>query len=543
MKIVSVEEMRALEAQSEAAGVPTAELMLRAGLAVAREVRRALGGAAGRRVLVLVGPGNNGGDGLVAARHLASWGAKIDGYLLAPRREDDPELIAALESGIRLQRSIEEGDAARRNSRDGGAGGGDPAGGGLEHDLRNADLVLDAVLGTGRSRPLGGLVKEAFDLVRRAKARRPALRTIALDIPSGLDADSGAVDPSVFPADQTLTLGFPKQGLYRGPAVTAAGQVTVLDIGIPAGYARDIVLELITRDTVQGLLPERPVDANKGTFGRVLVIAGSGNFIGAAILACRGAHRSGAGLVTLAAPAPLVTAVAGSLVETTYLPLPATQTGAIATMGAALVRDRVADYDAVAIGCGLGQEEETKAFVASVLFGGGQAPALRENLPVVLDADALNILAKTDRWWSRLRVQAVLTPHPGEMARLLRSTTKEVQRDRIAAARGAASTWGQTVVLKGAYTVIAAQGGLARVSPFAVPALASAGTGDVLTGVVAGLMAQGLEPYEAATVGVFLHGRAGQRFTQLHGDTGLVATDLLAHLPDMIREIRGPRGA
>lgn len=485
MKIVSVEEMRALEARSEQAGVSTAELMERAGLAVALEVRRLLEGVAGRRVVVLVGPGNNGGDGLVAARHLTAWGAEVT-----------------------LWRSSE---------------------GSLGPDIARAELILDAVLGTGRSRPLGGAIKEALDTVRAAKARRPALKTVALDIPTGLDADTGAVDPSTFPTGVTITLGFPKQGLYRGAGPAVAGRVITVDIGIPEEYTSDISLELMTPAMVRGQLPRRPLDANKGTFGKVLVIAGSGNFIGAAVLACRGALRAGAGLVTLAAPAPLIGMVAGSLIEPTYLPLPATASGAIAASGAQEVLPRLGEYDAVAIGCGLGQDGETARFLKEVLA--------TVRTPITLDADALNLLAGMGEWWRGLDVPAVLTPHPGEMARLVKASVKEVQGDRVQTARNAAKAWGQTVVLKGAHTAVAQPNGLTRLSPFAVPALATGGTGDVLTGIIAGLMAQGVGPFDAATAGVYLHGRAGERFTELHGGSGLIASDLPGLLPDVFQEL------
>jgi len=491
VKIVTVEEMRALEARCEEAGISTAELMERAGLAVAREVRTLLGGAAGRRILVLVGPGNNGGDGLVAAKHLTDWGANIS-----------------------VWRSVDEAPPA---------------------NIGSADLILDAILGTGRSRPLTGVIKETLDLVRDAKTRTPSLKTVALDIPTGLDANTGSVDPSVFPAEVTITLGFPKQGLYRGAGPHTAGQVIQVDIGIPNGYADGIALELITPAMVGPVLPRRPMDANKGTFGKVLVIAGSGNFIGAAVLACRGALRAGAGLVTLAAPARLVDMVAGSLVEPTYIPLPATSNGAIAASGAKQVLPRLGEFDAVAIGCGLGQDAETAAFVEAVLFGGGQAET---RPPIVIDADALNLLAGMGGWPARLKARAVLTPHPGEMARVLNSNIKAVQEDRVETSRKAARGWGQTVVLKGAHTVVAGADGLTRISPFAVPALATGGTGDVLTGIIAGLLAQGVEPFEAASAGVYLHGRAGERFTELHGESGLIASDLPGLLPDVFQELR-----
>jgi len=398
--------------------------------------------------------------------------------------------------------------------------------------LATADLVLDAVLGTGRSRPLAGLMKDVLDAVNTEKRRRPALRTVALDIPTGIDADTGALDPSAFQADLTVTLGYPKRGLFQSPGGEAAGEVRIVDIGIPAGIGEDLPLELITPGLVRTELPPRPRDANKGTFGRVLVVAGSGNFIGAAVLACRGALRSGAGLVTLAAPAPLVRAVSGTLLEPIYIPLPATEAGHIATAAVKELGPRLGEFSAIAVGCGMGLDPETAGFLEELLLSDFTIPA-----PLVLDADALNILAMVPGWWQRLRGRAVLTPHPGEMGRLSGRPVAEVQRDRVGAAQEGADQWQQTVVLKGSYTVIAG-GGCTRISPFAVPALATGGTGDVLTGVIAGLLAQGATPLAAASSGVYVHGEAGRRFTDARGDSGLAASDLPGLIPDVLRDMR-----
>lgn len=517
MKIVTVAEMRALERQAAERGISSAALMERAGVAVAREVRRSQHGVAGRNIAVLVGPGNNGGDGLVAARCLADWGARVSVHLLAPRSLDDANYAAVLQ---RDMQTAEAGDQEFMAF--------------LKESLARADIVLDAVLGTGRSRPLEGVFQAVLAAVGQAKAERPGLQLVALDLPSGLDADSGAVDPLCPSATETITLGFPKHGLFRFPGAARVGRLTVVDIGIPPELAEGISVELITASLVAGVLPPRPLHANKGSFGRVLVVAGSGNYIGAAMLACRGAQRAGAGLVTLAAPRTLVNTVAGSLAEATFLPLSETSTGAIAQGAVQELEEQLQRYDVLLMGCGLGQHPETQAFVADLLLGGLPVPSR-----VLLDADALNALAGIPSWWGRLGREVVLTPHPGEMARLLGSTVAQVQEERLALARKAAGEWGQVVILKGAFTVVAAPSGAARVSPFANPALASAGTGDVLAGITAGLMAQSPgATYDAATAGVFLHGLAGERFVRERGDAGLVASDLLAVLPEMLREVK-----
>lgn len=515
MKLVTVQEMRELERRATEQGISTAQLMQRAGEAVARAIRSEMQGAAGRRVVVLVGPGNNGGDGLVAGRRLAAWGSEVLLYLLNDR-SSEPLAAAAVDHGAQIALALQ--DTGR---------------GELRRALGRADVVLDAVLGTGRSRPLEGLARDALTEVRAARAARPAMRVVALDIPTGLDADSGALDPAALPADVTVTLGFPKPGLYRMPGAAVVGRVVVADIGIPTGLAGDITSDLVTRELAASLLPERPPQSNKGTFGRLLVVAGSGNYVGASMLACRAAVRVGAGLVTLAAPASLVSRVAGDLPEATYLPLTETASGGIAREAAAALAPELPRYDALLAGCGLGQHPETALFLEELLL---------QELPLppagVLDADALNILAGLPGWEKRLRVKAVLTPHPGEMARLLGLSAATVQEAREARAREAAAAWNQVVVLKGAFTVVAGPEGRMRISPFAVPALASAGTGDVLAGAIAGLMAQGVGPEEAAAAGVFLHAAAGRRWSEVHGDAGLAASDLPGLLPDVLRDVK-----
>ncbi len=516
MKLVTVGEMQELERRAEAAGVPTTQLMENAGLAFARSVRASLGGAADRHIVALIGSGNNGGDGLVAARHLADWGAAVTLFLTAPRRADDRNYRAVQD---RVLPVYELAQPAFFDV--------------LAETLASADAVLDAVLGTGRARPIASPLKDVLTTVRRAADRRKAMQIIALDLPTGLDADTGAADPATLNADRTVTLGYPKRGLTAFPGAGYTGALEVVDIGIPPGLDEAVPVDFLTLDDVRRWLPNRPAQANKGTFGRALVVAGSGNYIGAAVLACRGALRAGAGLVTLAAPQPLIRTVAGALAEATYLPLPATDTGDIARTAAAEVAAALPQYDALLVGCGLGLHPETRAFVEALLLDDLPLPER-----VVIDADALNTLAALPHWWQRLPTQAVLTPHPGELGRLLERSVAEVQADRIVTAQNAAHAWDKYIALKGAYTVIAAPDRKARVSPFANPALASAGTGDVLAGIIAGLLAQGATPYDAAAAGVFLHAAAGERWVRAHGDAGLAASDLPTLLPDVMRAIR-----
>jgi NAD(P)H-hydrate epimerase len=507
--------MRDLEQRAVEAGTPIDALMEQAGLAVAQEAWLTLGVVAGRRILVLVGPGNNGGDGLVAARHLAEWESDVTVYLLAPRPNNDPNYASVRELVVPVVVAADDPDFAS-----------------LQGALDKAEMVIDALLGTGRSRPIDGALAEVLRRLRAAAERTLPPKIIAVDLPTGVDADSGRADDLAVRADMTVTFGLAKVGLYALPGAQYAGRIQVVDIGLPRDAERAVPLDLLGTPWVRERLPKRPVSGNKGTFGRVLVVAGSMQYVGAARLAAEAAYRIGAGLVTIACPASVQPLLAPSIAEATWLPLP-DDAGALSAAAGAVIIDRLASYDVLLIGPGLGQGDGVRSVVASVLAA---APAsLRGG---VIDADALNALSAMDGatpWPASIHTPCVLTPHPGEMARLLGSTVAAVQDDRLNVATRAAAEWKQTVVLKGAHTVIAAPDGRAAISPHANPLLASAGTGDVLAGAIAGLLAQGLDPFDAAACGVFLHGLAAEELSDDLGDRGLLASDLLPALPRATR--------
>ena len=508
--------MRQIEEDCTRIGISVSVLMENAGRAVAEEVRKILGTIDQQRILILIGPGNNGGDGLVAARYLHDWGAKVSLYLFSQRPADDANFKLIQERGITCAEITQDENMGK-----------------LNEILLTTDTVIDALFGTGKSRSLRDTFLQALSTVGIAKKKRPGLRIIALDLPSGLDADTGAVDPACLYADYTITLGFPKPGLFNSPGKERVGKLTVVDIGIPSHLAKRAHSELLTSDWARSVLPRRPLEANKGTFGKVLVVAGSINYIGAAYLACSGAIRVGAGLVTLATPASLQPILASKLTEVTYLPLPESHRGIVSPGAAKLIHRQLNQYDVLLLGCGLGQSRPAIRFVGATL--------LREDvtlLPLVLDADALNTLAKIPNWWLQLPNEAILTPHPGEMARLVGVSVEEVQQDRQEMAKRVSLDWKKTVVLKGAYTVIANPEGQCRISPVANPGLASAGTGDVLSGAIAGLVAQGLSLFDAASLGVYLHAEAGEMVRAKLGDTGMIATDLLPALPQVIKQLK-----
>ena len=539
MKIVTTGQMREIEQKADAQGLTYAIMMENAGRAVGREMRERLG-VRDKRILVLVGPGNNGGDGLVAARHLHDDGAEVQLYLWKRKMRGDENFRLTQERDIPYLRSGDDVNLAK-----------------LRSFVAEADIVVDALLGTGVSRPIGGVLKDILNLLReRIGERRGAASTVvAIDVPTGLDCDGGAVDPATVAADLTVTLALPKRGFYLFPAADYLGQVVVSDIGIPPVLTAHLPLELADQDLVRDLLPPRPRDAHKGTFGKALIVAGSPNYTGAAYLASAAATRVGAGLVTLCLAQSLHPILASKLTEVTFLLLPH-DLGVLVPKAIKLLEERLPEYDALLVGPGLGSEDSTVEFVHRLLgikgdgagreigFLAGEGEELAEGEkakklpPLVIDADGLNALARAPRWWESLTAQAVLTPHPGEMSRLMGCSIDEVEADRIDMAQKAAEEWKQVVILKGAYSIIAGPDGRVAVSPFANPGLATAGTGDVLAGSIVGFLAQELSLYEAAIAGVYLHGAAGEMATAALGDAGTVAGDLLPLLPQVLKRLR-----
>ncbi len=517
MKVVTAEQMREIEARSEETGVSTDTLMENAGLAVARTARRIIGPLSGVPVLALIGPGNNGGDGLVTARHLRRWGASVTAYLCRERGIPDPKLVTAVAAGIKVVSASD-----------------DPHLSYLKATLESSHLVLDAILGTGRARPIEGVFKDILGALREARSRDPRLRLLSMDLPTGLNCDTGEVDPACVAADVTVSLGYPKRGHLAFPGADYTGALEIADIGTPSGLDSDVNLDLMGRDWAADVLPPRPRNSHKGTYGRAMVVAGSRNFLGAAYLAASAAARVGAGLVTIAIPESLVPSVASKAIEPTFLPLPESSRGVVSRHAAQIILDSLSGYSALLVGCGLGQAAETRQMVERLLLSDSALP------PGVVDADGLNTLAHVQDWWKLWPANAILTPHPGEMNRL---THERARSERFAIALESASQWRKTVILKGAYTIVAAPNGRAMVSPFSNPGLATAGTGDVLAGAIVGLLSQGAPLADAASLGVYIHGEAGERVRSALGDTGMLAGDLLPELPKVIADLRSRHAA
>lgn len=539
MKLVTVAEMQAIEREADASGLTYAQMMENAGRGLAEKVHAAYNSVRAGGVLGLVGSGNNGGDTLVALAILAGQGWKATAYLARPRPEDDPLIARLVAAGGTLV--------------PGEKGKGYPK---LASLVSEHAVLLDGVLGTGARLPLKVEVAGVLAAARQAvMGTDNPPHVVAVDCPSGVDCNSGEAAPECIPAELTVTMAAVKSGLLRFPAFNLVGNLEVVGIGpledLPAWQAvRRIVVD---GEMVRQSLPARLPDAHKGTFGTLVAVAGSVNYTGAALLAGEAAYRVGAGLVTLAVPAPLHAVLAGQIPEATWILLPS-ELGVIAEEAAQVLLDNLQRATALLIGPGFGLEDTTKHFINRLIdpvktsrkLGLGFAarepeeePQQRIPLPpLVFDADGLKLLSRLPDWHRRLQAPAVLTPHPGEMAILTGLSTAEIQSDRTGVAERFAAEWGQVVVLKGAITVVAAPDGQTALIPVATPALARAGTGDVLAGVIGGLLAQGMKPFQAASCGAWIHAQAGLKAAEAVGNTASVlAGDVLAAVVDVMNEV------
>ena len=508
MKIVNARQMQEIERAAVQAGVSLDSLMENAGRAIADALRDLLPTAGSGPALVLVGPGNNGGDGLVAARHLAARGISVTAYLFLARAAEDEKRDLAVEAGVEIVHASEDTDRSK-----------------LIAAAAGARVIIDAVLGTGRARPIEPPISDLFAVIREHSRSQ----IVAIDVPTGMATDTGHMDPNGLEAGEILVLGRPKIGLFLEPT---GALLRLLDIGLPGGLDARIMTELMTPASMAAIMPVRPPRSHKGTYGRALVIAGSESYVGAAYLASAAAGRSGAGLVTVALPDTVYPLVASRLSEATYIPLVEQGRNAIDSGFAAVqVTDAARMASGMLIGPGLGQSSSAVEFVRSVLLDRLEGPRL------VIDADGLNSLATVRDWPSRVRGPAILTPHPGEMARLRGSTVPDVERDRVHTAQSAAETWGHVVVLKGACTVVAHPDGRTAISPWVNPGMATGGTGDVLAGLIVGFLAQHMDPFEAASLGVYAHGLAGDIARNANGEAAMVAGDVLNSLPAALKRL------
>ncbi len=507
-------EMRDLDTRTiNDIGVPGIALMENAGAGAARALTRAYGPVRDKRVVIFCGPGNNGGDGLVIARHLHQQGCRPEVVLLAdPSRltgDAATNLAVVQHLPIPLHIALDEEEVGRTASL-----------------VNGAHCIVDALFGTGLTRPVAGRFAAAVEAINRA-----ALPVLAVDIASGLDSDTGQVLGVAVRAERTVTFGLPKPGHWLHPGREHTGRIETVDIGIPPEVVASarIATRLLNRDWVAAALPHRPPTAHKGTCGHMLVLAGSTGKTGAALLAARGGLRSGAGLVSLCVPADLAPIFETAVAEAMTIGVRACS-GNLDQNGIQEIEAALEGKRAAVLGPGTGTAAPTATLVRHLYT--------TLAIPMVVDADACTILGQDPGQIGKAGGPRILTPHPGEMSRLTALSTREIQADRLSVARDFAQRYGVVLLLKGASTVIAAPDGRVAVNPTGNPGMAAGGMGDVLSGIIGGLLAQGLSPWRAACCGAFLHGMAADDLARSHPQ-GYLAGEVADRLPRVVRSLMG----
>lgn len=517
MKVVLGSQMQAIDRIAiQEVGIPGIVLMENAGRAVVDILWRRFEHLLRHRVGIVVGKGNNGGDGMVIARHLINDGVEVDLFLLGKPEEFKGD--AAVNFNILDNMGVAPVSFANRQDFLAN-----------REELECSEIIIDSIFGTGLTKPVRGLYKDVIDYINELDRF-----VAAVDLPSGMCADRGRIGVNIR-ADLTVTFALPKLGSLIYPSAEDVGRLYIAPISIPdnALASLDIQINLLMPEYVSCPSLRRDASSHKGDFGHLLVIAGSRGLSGAAVMAARSAMRIGAGLVTLAVPESMNPIFEQQLIEVMTRPLPETEAGSLSVHAAETVLSSLDRYDAALIGPGLSTDEETQALVRELIP--------RMNLPLILDADGINALAESPEILHE-RAQTIdtamnpmlITPHPGEMARLMKKTVAEVQSNRIEATREITNEFGVYTVLKGARSIIAHPNGQIFINSTGNPGMASGGTGDVLAGILGGLIVQGHAPGEAANFGVYLHGLAGDIVAKNIGQHCLMACDLIEVLPEAL---------
>jgi hydroxyethylthiazole kinase-like uncharacterized protein yjeF len=516
VKLVTAKQMQELDRRTiEECGIPGIVLMENAGRGAVELLMRSFPEARTGSVAILAGSGNNGGDGFVIARYLKNWGLRATVYLFSSvdevKGDAATNLRIWLAMGGELVEVVSQGDLA-----------------GIKKEFSKASLMVDAIFGTGLHSEIKGLLKDIISFVNTLPQS-----VMAVDIPSGLDATTGKVLGDAMKADLTATFGLTKIGQVIEPGVGYVGRLEVIDIGIPRHLIAEAAIKtyLIGPDELaMGLLEPRPVQSHKGDYGHLFVLAGSPGKTGAAAMVCSGALRIGTGLVTLGIPASLNPILEAKLTEAMTAPLPDAGSGYLVADAWGTIQQLMPEKTAIALGPGISVDAEVQELVWKLIP--------ETTLPLVIDADGITALASRSEILKRGKGSMILTPHPGEMARLAGITAEEVQADRIGVAKSCAASYNAIVVLKGNRTVITTPDQEVYINPTGNPGMASGGTGDILTGMIGGLLAQGLSPLEAAKWGVFLHGLAGDMAAHEIGEIPLIAGDIIEYLPDALAEVK-----
>ncbi len=515
MKIVTAEEMRHIDQETiNKIGIPGIVLMENAGLGVVNAIERNYDTSSIKKISIFAGKGNNGGDGLVIARHLKNRGYNIKVYLLSsPDKFQGDALInltIAQNMGLNIETILSENDLEYHKT-----------------DIAGSDLLIDAIFGTGLTGAVKGIPAKVINFLNYTE-----LPIVAVDLPSGLCSDTGRVEGECIKADLTVTMGLPKRGLLLYPGASLVGELEIVDIGIPSSVIEStgIKVNLIQADNIPKL-PKRPPDSHKGNFGRVLVLGGSVGLTGASAMTSESALRAGAGLVTLGIPKSLNPIMEVKLTEVMTLPLPENENQAFSKSSLSSIMKIVNNFDVIAIGPGMSRDPETSWLVRELCKS--------INKPKVIDADGLNAIAEDKSILKDIDNNTIFTPHPGEMARLIDGTVSDVVSDRINIAQKFAIDNNIILVLKGVPTIVAEPNGEIYLNTTGNPGLASGGTGDVLTGIIAGFIAQGLSLIDSAILGVYIHGLAGDMTAEELGEPGMIAGDVIKFIPLAIKYISG----
>ena len=521
MQILLADEMRALDrAAEEEIGIPGLVLMENAGRAVADAAEKMLGSCCHKRIVIFAGKGNNGGDGSGAGRWLNNRGAEVTLVLACTAEELSGSAADELQYYVACGAAVLEVTDADDNLQFAE----------IENLLIGADLVIDGLLGTGFTGKMRSLFGRLCRCINQIKEKNPNCRVLAIDIPTGVNADTGAADKDAVRADCTVTMALPKLGLYLYPGADCAGELQVADIGMPASLLKEAAGNriLITNDMVKTMLPTRPKNAHKGSAGRVVLVAGSCGYVGAAALSSFAAVKGGAGLVTLLTPEDAREILAIKLTEVMVKGLPAAENEAVPEEALEVVSEALEKADVLAIGPGFGVSDATGSLIREIL--------VTTAVPCVIDADAITALQDHTELLSHMLAEKVLTPHPGEMSRITGIRIGEIEKNRVEVARLYAEKWQAVIVLKGVPTVVALPDGTVYLNNTGTPAMATGGSGDVLTGLIAALIGQGLTVADAAVAGVYLHGLAGE--LAAHGSIGLAASELAEMLPEARKNIK-----
>ena len=533
MKLVSVAEMREIESEANAQGFTYERMMMKAGQGLADLINRRFRLQTDMTILGLVGNGNNGGDTLVALTELQTRGWKTTA-LLMKERKDEPLLQDLSAAGGMV---ILASELKTLNQ--------------LKKVIDASVIILDGIMGTGFKFPLREEINTWLTEIKRVIQKQIV---IAVDCPSAVDCDSGEISPVTLKANLTVCMEAIKGGLVKFPAFEYCGELAVVPLGLPRLKSLSSIKHFVTdADLVKELIPVRPIDGYKGTFGTVMVVGGSVTYTGAPLLAGMAAYRSGCGLVTLAVPQAVRSCIAGASPEITWLVLN-DEDGVISELAADLLSQKLEKVNCLVVGPGIGREETTGRFLDRFLLqqekngksrrvgflpeNEAEKLGIRTIPAVVLDADALHWLASVNDWPTKITCKLVMTPHIGEMSAISGLSIEEIQKDRIGCAMRFAEKWQQVLVLKGALTVVAAPNGWLAVIPVASSALAKAGSGDVLSGIIASLIGQGMGLFEAAVAGAWLHGQAGLAAAQRIGcDASVLARDIIESIPVSVQAL------